>query len=163
MMRSGIGWGEHSRRRSPLGLAWPDRIRQAVRPYAPKVNRSSTCQRRSFWTCPGAHAVFVGLNFANVNTALRATVLTVPFKVIVRACCVEPYDGVAWAMPLRRLLVLKGLHPLTECCADSQHNRHPWEQPVSDTTRHHFLPSTMSRNWLNSASVVGDVDLPEFW
>jgi hypothetical protein len=60
------------------------------------------CQKRSFWTCPCAHAVFVGLNVAHVSTALCATVSRVPLKVIVRACCVEPYDGVGRAMPERR-------------------------------------------------------------
>jgi hypothetical protein len=30
-------------------------------------------------------------------------------------------------MPLRRLLFLKGLHPLTERWADSQQNCHPCE------------------------------------
>ena len=43
-------------------------------------------------------------------------------------------------MPLRRLLVRKGLHALSERCADSQQNCHPWEQPVSDTSRHHSPP-----------------------
>jgi hypothetical protein len=98
------------------------------------------CQKRSFWTCPRTHAVFVGLNFAHVSTALCATVPSAPLKVIVRARCVEPYDGVGRAMPLRRLFVLKGLHPLTERCADNQQNCHPREQPISDTSRHHFPP-----------------------
>ena len=94
----------------------------------------------SFWTCPSAHAVFVSLNFARVSTALCATVPRVPLKVIVRASCVEPYDCVGRAMPLRRLFVFKGLHPLTERCADNQQNCYPGEQPVSDTSRHNFPP-----------------------
>src|SRR5262245_35570189 len=97
-------------------------------------------RKRSFGTCPSAHAGFVGLNFADVITALRATVPSAPLKVIVCARYVEPYDGVTRAVLLRRPLVLKGLHPLTERCADSQQNRHPWEQPESDTSRHHFPP-----------------------
>src|SRR5215469_6974810 len=43
-------------------------------------------------------------------------------------------------MPLRRLLARKGLHPLTERCVNSQQNCHPWEQPVADSSRHHFPP-----------------------
>ena len=39
----------------------------------------------SFRTCPGAHAVFVGLSFADVLTALGMTVPRVTLKVIVRA------------------------------------------------------------------------------
>jgi hypothetical protein len=43
-------------------------------------------------------------------------------------------------MPPRRLLARKGLHPLTERCTDSQQNCYAWEQPVSDSPRHHFPP-----------------------
>jgi hypothetical protein len=38
--RNGAGWGEHSLRR-PLGLARPDRDRQARRSYAAAVNKMS--------------------------------------------------------------------------------------------------------------------------
>jgi len=42
-------------------------------------------QSSSFWTCPCAHAVFFGLSFADVTTALRVTVPRVALKLIVGA------------------------------------------------------------------------------
>jgi hypothetical protein len=115
------------------------------------------CQKRSFWTCPCVHAVFIGLNFARVNATLCATVPRVSLEVIVRACCVEPYDGVGRAMPLRRLFVLKGLHPLTERslterCADNQQNCYPREQLVSEASRHYFPPANTLREYLKPGS-----------
>jgi hypothetical protein len=73
----------------------------------------------SFWARPRAHSIFVGFNFTSVSAALRATVPRIALKVIISARCVEPYDGIGRAMPLRRLFARKGLHPLAERCADT--------------------------------------------
>lgn len=103
------------------------------------------CPTSSFGFCPCAHAVFVGLNFANISPALSMAVPTVTLEVVVAVRCVEPYDGVGRAMPLRRLLVGKSLHPLTQRCTDSRHKCNPWEQPVSDSSHDYFSPINFGR------------------
>jgi hypothetical protein len=86
------------------------------------------------------HAIFVGFRLAGISAALRATVPSVSFEMIVRARGIEPYDSIGRAMLPCRLLARKGVHPLTmRRASDYQSHQHnDWS--AKDIPDHEISP-----------------------